>query len=138
MNRTGFENGQRVVVDTDSPIDRIEPPPLPEDQDEREAMMAGIRWTIERLSGPMLITKMLALRYLLRLERRSLRELGAPYGLSKSAINKYVAQFSNAFGIPRLREGLRADYAERQREVWRKRKAAKQITANREPVSSKA
>lgn len=69
---------------------KIAGPPHYDQATEREAMLDGIRWVLDLVTtNGSLRTKLLALRYLLQHDGSSLKELGAPFGTSKQAIDRW-------------------------------------------------
>ena len=135
----GRENGNLVPIDTSHPADTMEPLPATETSAERLAMMNGIKWAVELFtpSRPStsprqdpertVIARVFAFRYLLRMDGRSLEEMGNPYGISRQMIDQWVEKLSDRFGIPRQREAARKVYAKAQRESWKGRAARSRV-----------
>lgn len=100
---------------------------IPDDAAEREGVIRGIKWLCLAIGPKGIVTKILAMRYLLHMESRSMEVVGEEYGICRASISKHVCAFGAAMGLPTLKtEAAKEVYAERQRQVWadgkRKRK----------------
>jgi hypothetical protein len=119
----GIENGSPVLVALDDPIDQIEPLELTgATQAERDAAMKALFWVVDMIGGAGICAKVIALRYLMRLETRPMEQVAKPFGLGRAAISKHVTDFATAFGVTSFRsQSARQAYSETQREVWKTR-----------------
>jgi DNA-directed RNA polymerase sigma subunit (sigma70/sigma32) len=131
---TGYDRSAQewVQLDTTHPADVTEPIPLPDDSCERAAMVNGIMWAVDLVGcgkdSSSIVTKILALRYLLHQSSESLEDLGRPFGISKQRIDRWIKVYANAFSIPRMREAARSVYSVRSKRVWKRRKLQTQRT----------
>lgn len=118
----GFENGERVLIDHSSVLDDIEPLPLPDDQAGRDGAMKAIRWVLEASSGTAIIGRILALRYVFRMETRPMEIVGQQFGMTRANISKHVAAFSGDLGVESYKsDRARVAYARAQLKAWEKR-----------------
>jgi hypothetical protein len=69
---------------------------LPEllDDHEHEGARKALRWVLERVGREGIVTKILALRFLLHFETESMECVGKEYGVSRATISKYCTMFA--------------------------------------------
>jgi hypothetical protein len=116
----GFDDdGGRVLVDSSHPVDHFEPLPLPDNQAERDAALAALKWICELIGSRGIVAKVLAVRYLLRIEKDSMAAVGGRYGMSRAAISKHVCAFADQFGLSTYKtDETKRLYSETQKKVW--------------------
>jgi hypothetical protein len=119
QHKTAFVDGELVPIIEDHPIDHIEPLEMPDGQAERDAALKAINWMLELISADGIVAKVIALRFVMRMENRSMETAGKAYGLTRAAISKNVTAFSDAFGVPAYKsDQARATYSRTQLKVW--------------------
>lgn len=117
-----YDEAGAHFIDTDHPVEHIEPLEMPDDQAERDAALKAIRWMLETIGPAGILAKVLALRFLLHMEPRSMEEVGEANGLCRAAISKYVVMFGDAMGMATLKsKRARNIYSRAQREAWKTR-----------------
>ena len=119
LHPVGFgEDSQSALVDKTHPC--IEPMPQLADEDAREAARNVLRWVLEAVGPKGIVTKILALRFLLHFETESMECVGKEYGVSRATISKYCTMFADSLGMHSLRSNAaREAYSNAQREVWK-------------------
>jgi len=119
LHPVGFgEDSESILVDTTRP--GIEPMPELADEDAREAVLEVLRWVLVAVGRDGMVTKLLALRFALRLEPDSMACVAKKYGVSRAAISKHCTSFCDSLGMPSLRSNAaRESYSNAQRQVWR-------------------
>ena len=135
----GFEDNEAVFVETSVPVDMIEPLDLSNDDEaERDAALRAIHWLLSvAITGKAIVAKVIALRYLFRLEKRNMDTVAKLYGFAgRAALSKHVTEFSNRFDIPSYRSAeARKQYSRSQFKAWEKR-PRKAHTVNGSPLAS--
>jgi hypothetical protein len=119
LHPVGFgEDSQSALVDTTHPC--IEPMPQLADEDAREAARNVLRWVLEAVGPKGIVTKILALRFVLHLEPDSMECVAKKHGLRGAAISKYCTVFADSLGMQSLRSNTaREAYSNAQRQVWK-------------------
>lgn len=108
------EDSESILVDTTHP--GIEPMPELADEDAQEAALKVLRWVLEATGREGIVTKILALRFVLRLEPESMESVAKKHGISRAAISKYCTMFADSLGMPSLRSNAaREAYSNAQR-----------------------
>jgi hypothetical protein len=119
LHPVGFsEDSELVLVDTRHP--GIEPMPEFDDEREKDGARKALRWVLEAVGREGITTKILALRFVLRMESDSMQSVANKYGVGKAAISKQCVAFADALAMPSLRSSIaREAYSRAQRQVWR-------------------
>src|SRR4051794_18277816 len=118
----GWEDDNRVLVDHTHPVDSIEPIRLPggwSNDDERQGVIRGIAWVCELIGSEGIVAKVLAMRYLLRLESRPMAVVAEAHGMGRAAVSKHLCEYGARFSMHTGKsDKAKLVYAERQRRVW--------------------
>jgi len=96
--------------------------PMPEllGEHELEGARKALRWVLVPVGRDGMVTKLLALRFALRLEPDSMACVAKKYGVSRAAISKHCTSFCDSLGMPSLRsDAAREAYSDAQRQVWK-------------------
>ena len=120
---------------TDHPVDYLEPLDLSGlSHGERQAALQALKWIVLTVDGKAIISKVLALRYLMHLESRSMEVVGEEYGICRATISVWVCAIGDALNLRagQRSDAARANCAKAQRRIWKTRpKKNKQSGARR-------
>jgi hypothetical protein len=117
LHPVGFgEDSQSALVDTTHPC--IEPMPQLADEDAREAARNVLRWVLEAVGPKGIVTKILALRFVLPLEPDSMECVAKKHGLREPrSVNiapcSLIHSECRALGRTQLAKHIRT------RQVWK-------------------
>ena len=96
----------------------------PLDEAARDAVLRALRWLLEDIGADGIVIKVMALRYLMRMERRSMEKVARSLHVSRAAISKQCTRLADSLGIPGLRSRTsREIYRRAALNAWEKRKA---------------
>jgi hypothetical protein len=116
--------GGKVFVEHSTIVEEIEPLDLSNDDEaERDAALRAIHWLLDAITGTAIVAKVLALRYVFRIERRNMDTVAKQYGFAgRATISKHVVEFSDALGVPAYKTNEARDhYSHAQVKAWEKR-----------------
>ena len=93
---------------------------------EREGAWKALQYALAPVSRDGIVTKILAIRFLLSWESDSMAKVASRYGVTRAAISKQANALADALQIPHLRSArARENYKQAQFKAWKKRKEKK-------------
>lgn len=127
---TAYDDNRRPAeLDTTEPVDVLEPLPTAEPNTDTESFLKGVRWVLDKAGSKGIASKVTALRYLFRLESRSMEKVGAEHGVTRAAISKFVTKYGRELGQPTFKsERAKAVLSKAQRRAWAERRAKRNAT----------
>ena len=99
-------------------------PEEPLDGAARDGALRALLWLLEPIGGTGVLVKIAAVRFLLRIEPRSMEKVAREYGVTRQSISKAANNLAPKLRLPPLRSRTsRENYRQAQLRAWQKRKA---------------